>query len=211
MSRAAPSSLGLVVGGLIALYALAYLLWYSTTPLGLYPVLDGREQLALAAAIARGDLPHEPFYRAPLYPALLAWVIELGVGERDLPLVVRLLNAVLHLVNAALVRRLASRVWHTPRAAALAALLAGLSPVALFFAADPLDITMATSFLLAACLATVRATQVAQGAAASLALAGALLGAALLTRPQTLLVVGALALCAWQGASVGRAQRLLAA
>ena len=87
--RAAPSGLGLAVGGLIALYALAYLLWYSATPLGLYPVLDGREQLALAGAIARGELPHEPFYRAPLYPALLAWVIKFGVVEPHLALVVR--------------------------------------------------------------------------------------------------------------------------
>ncbi|MBX9605361.1 MAG: glycosyltransferase family 39 protein [Gammaproteobacteria bacterium] len=211
MTRAAAPGLRLAVGGLIALYALGYLLWYSATPLGLYPVLDGREQLALAGAIARGELPHEPFYRAPLYPALIAQVIDLGAGARDLPLLVRLLNALLHLLNAALVWRLALRVWRAPRAAALAAMLAGLSPVALFFAADPLDITLATSFMLGACLATVRATEDEQGASTSLALAGALLGAALLTRPQMLLVVGALALCAWQGSPAGRAQRLLAA
>ena len=37
-----------------ALYAVGYLAWYSLTPLGLFPVLDGRELLALAKAISEG-------------------------------------------------------------------------------------------------------------------------------------------------------------
>ena len=48
----------LAVVGLTLLYATVHLAWYGTTPLGGFPVLDGREMLELARAIAAGELPH---------------------------------------------------------------------------------------------------------------------------------------------------------
>ena len=49
---------------------------YSLTATGLVPAGDDREILALARQIAHHTLPHEAFYRAPGYPAVLA----LGLG-----------------------------------------------------------------------------------------------------------------------------------
>ncbi|MGE0486232.1 MAG: hypothetical protein AB7Q81_18935 [Gammaproteobacteria bacterium] len=154
MTTAAGSSPGrrwaLLVGGAVTVYTAGFLLWYSATPLGLHPVLDGREMLALAEAIATGSLPHEPFYRAPLYPALLAGLMQLGVTADDLAFAARLLNGALHLASTALVWSSARYLWQRPGATALAALLYGLNPVVLHFAADPLDITLAVALVLAA-------------------------------------------------------------
>ena len=58
--------------------------WWSD-PLGLAPVLDGRELLLLARAMAAGTLPPEPFYRAPLYPAALAGCMQCGSIRRGCP------------------------------------------------------------------------------------------------------------------------------
>ena len=144
----APRLAVLLVCGAIVIYTSGYLAWYSGTPLGLVPVADEREILALAAAIATGHLPHEAFYRAPGYPAVLALMLKLGWPQADLVLGARLLNGLCHLANSWLCHRLASRVWHSSRAGLLAAGLVGLNPVLLHFAGDALDITLAMTLVL---------------------------------------------------------------
>lgn len=195
--------MGLLVGGAVLVYTAGFLLWFSATPLGLHPALDGREMLVLAGAIADGSLVPEPFYRAPLYPALLALLLEAGVPEGDLAFAARMLNGALHLASTALVWRLARRLWAGTGPAALAAGLYGLNPVALHFAADPLDITLAITLLLVGCDAALRATRPTGDFAAGIAFA-----LATLVRPQLLPLV--IAWWAWRlpsvhdGATAGR-------
>lgn len=177
----------LLVGGAVTVYAVGFLLWYSATPLGLYPVLDGREMLALAGAMADGSLPREPLFRAPLYPALLAGLLRLGVAPPDLAFAARMLNGLLHLASTALVWSAARHLWPGAGAAALAALLYGLNPVALHFAADPLDITLAITLLLVgvrAALAVLDESDGTAGGAALLATSAFTLAG--LARPQLL-------------------------
>jgi len=130
--------------------------WYSGTVLGLYPVLDGREILALARAIANGDLPAEPFYRAPLYPAILAMMLKLGLPDPALVIGARTFNLVCHIVSTASVYLLGKRVWRSRRSAFVAGALWGLNPVALYFAGDPLDITFAITMMLVGTVAVSR-------------------------------------------------------
>src|SRR5690606_28381119 len=80
-------------------YGLWHLAWYWQTPLGQSPVLDERENLDLAAQIARGTLPPEPFYRAMLYPLILAVPFALGVPETLIPHMATLAGVLLHLIG----------------------------------------------------------------------------------------------------------------
>ncbi len=171
-------------------YTAGFLLWYSATPLGLYPVLDGREILALATRIANGDLPQEPFYRAALYPALLSLFVEAGVAAPDLAFCARLLNGLLHCVNVLLVWWIAGALWRSNAASALAAVLYGLNPVALHFAGDPLDISLAITLMLAGLHAGMSGiAAVPEGGRARLALASVCLALAVLARPHMLTVL----------------------
>lgn len=124
---------------LVAVYAAAHALWYSQTALGQSPALDGLENLQLAGEIARGELPAEPFYRAMLYPALLA-----ATGGSWM-----LLGFACHLANAFLAYRLARALWRREIPALVAAALTGFNPVLLHYAFDPLDTTLSITLLLA--------------------------------------------------------------
>lgn len=196
----------LAVIALALLYGAAHLAWYGTTPLGGFPVLDGREILEMAKAIAGGTLPAEPFYRAPLYPALIALFIKLGVPETFLPDAARLLNLVAHVASATLVFELSRRIWSDLRAGVLGGVLYALYPVALDFAGDPLDITLATTLALAATLAAWLAWERRSTLAAFLA--AALLALAALARPNFILCLPALllwfGLLAWRDRTVAR-------
>lgn len=139
----------LIFCGLFLTYTLGHLLWYSTTPLGLHPVLDDREILALARSIATRGLPAEAFYRAPLYPALLALALKAGVSDLDLPLLARLFNALCHGLSTGLVFALATSIWERRAAGFLSAALFGFNPVVLHFCGDALDTTLAMTLMLA--------------------------------------------------------------
>jgi hypothetical protein len=177
----------LLVGGLVVLYAAGYLFWYSATPLGLHPVLDGREILLLAEQMAMGSLPAEPFYRAPLYPALLALLIDSGLALPDPAFAARVLNFLLHCVSTALVGLLALHLWRRELAALLAAALFGLNPVVLHFVGDPLDITLAITLMLGGTYAALRAAADDRALGCS-ALAGVLHALATLARPQLIVL-----------------------
>ncbi len=185
------SHLRLTVFVLVAVYTSGFLLWYSATALGLAPMLDGREQLELAAHIAHGSLPHEPYYRAALFPALVAWLIKAGVSAQQLPFAVRMLDGGLHLLSTALVWMIAMRVWQSRWSAALAALLFGMNPVVLHFAADPLDLTFAMTLMLGGVLATLHAERAARD---MLLCAATLLSCAMLARPQMVVLLPMLVL-----------------
>ena len=182
----------LAVIGTALLYGAAHLAWYGSTPLGGFPVLDGREILELAKSIAAGSLPAEPLYRASLYPAVIALFIKLGISESFLPDVARLLNLLSHVVSATLIFELSRRVWADLRAGVLAGMLYALYPVAVDYAGDPLDITLATTLALAGTLAAWLAWERSSWRAALTS--GVLLSLAALARPNFVACLPALLL-----------------
>lgn len=193
MKSGASFSLALLaVAGLALLYTAGHLLWYSTTPLGAVPVLDAREVSETALAMRSGTLPDEPFYRAPLYPALLALLG--GETDSEVALRARMLNGLLHLLNALLVAGMTATLWRQRWAALAAGALYAFYPVAIHFAVDPLDITLAITCVLAAAWALIlvarrsRQRRTAPGLAwlwmASLAVA-----IGIVTRPNLLLLL----------------------
>lgn len=131
----------------VCIYGFFYLDWYWSTPLGMTPVLDGAENIALAEMIYRGTLPAEPFYRAMLYPFMLALLRFAGVGSDVMMLAAGVLGMLFHVLTTLLVARTAFILWKTETACLLGGLLYGFYPVAIYFAAEPLDITAAAFFL----------------------------------------------------------------
>lgn len=165
-------------------YALGHLGWYLATPLGRVPVLDERENLDLAGAIASGALPAAPFYRAPGYALLLACIRWAGVPAQALFPAALLLGAVLHAADAALAARIALR-WFGVAAALAAGILFALNPVLIHFATQALDSTLSMTLFLAGLELVARARS-SPGGAGPWAGAGALWAAATLVRPNYL-------------------------
>ncbi len=166
-------------------YGLGHLGWYLGTPLGRVPVLDERENMDLAAAIASGSLPHAPFYRAPGYALVLACLRWAGVSQGALFPVALLLGVALHAAGAALVARISGR-WFGAGAALLAGLLYAMDPVLVHFATQALDSTLSlTLFLAGLDLLLVAASE--PGRAGAWAGAGILWALAALVRPNYLL------------------------
>jgi hypothetical protein len=139
-------------------YGLAHLSWYAGTPLGQVPVLDERENLALAEQIAGGSLPREPFYRAMGYPLLLAGLRAGGIPAGQLPVAALLLGVGLHALGALLAAMLAQRWFGDARAGLIAGLLFALNPVLVHYATQRLDAMLGTVLFLAglACLTLER-------------------------------------------------------
>ncbi|MGK0239145.1 MAG: hypothetical protein ACI92G_002620 [Candidatus Pelagisphaera sp.] len=125
---------------LVTAYSLAHLFWYWQTPLGQLPALDGQENLLLANSISDGSLETEPFYRAILYPSILAAI----------PIHWMLLGLGCHIVNTILAVRLCRKLWNNRIGELITGGLVGFNPVLLHFAFDPLDITLSISLFLGA-------------------------------------------------------------
>ena len=123
---------------------------YVDTPLGASPALDNQQTLLLAQQMAAGELPSEPFHRAPLYPYLLSLFLSAGASFELLPFIARLLNAAALITCATTTSITAFKLWKSPLSAWIAGLLIALNPVLLFFSGDAFDILLATSSL---CLA----------------------------------------------------------
>ncbi len=137
-----------VLSGVVLLALLHCALWfadYGQTALGESPALDNRQTLELAGAMAAGELPAEPFHRAPLYPYLLSLFLSAGLPDGLLPWLARWLNALALAITAATTAAAALHVWKKPACAWLAGLLIALNPVLVFFAGDAFDILLATA------------------------------------------------------------------
>jgi hypothetical protein len=193
-------------------YASGHLGWYLETPLGRTPVLDERENLALAESIIRGTLPAEPFYRASGYALVLAAFRGIGVTAGGLFATALALGAVLHALNAGLVVLLA-RSWFGPAAAWTAGLLYALHPVLVHYATQALDATPALTLFLAGLVlatpgfgASAGKRNLARWAGASLCWA-----AATLMRPNYLLVWAILPILAWRAGHASRTRAPVAA
>lgn len=176
----------LLIATAVVWVAFGHWLSFVSSPLGQSPVLDARENLVWAERIAAGDLPAEPFYRAPGYPAVLA-ALDWLTGGVPLPVIGSFFGLLLHLLNAGLVAGIASRLWNSRRAAWLAGAIYGLYPVSLYFAVQLFDITLGISLFLGAVLAMTGRKPSAHGGRVGEVSAGILLGLAVLVRPHFLL------------------------
>lgn len=180
---------GLVLVACVACaYAACWGLEYSADLLGRSPVLDARENLGWVEWIRAGTVPAEPMYRALLYPWLLS---VLPFAAAVLPSAAIVLGLGCHLLNACLVGRLAGLMWQSVCASWLSALLYAVYPVALYFAVQVLDVTLATSCFLAALLCLLRPTE---RVVPWRLLAGFFIACAVLARPNFLLVALAMPL-----------------
>ena len=204
--------LGLFV--FIGLYVALYLRVFLGSSMGRFPVLDGAENIQLAARIAQGALPAEPFYRAMLYPGLLSLFLRTGVSVDWLPVAAGLLGAICHLGATFCVYRLARRAWGSGKAGFVAAALYGFNPVVVYFSAEPLDTTLALFLFLAGLdvFHSLYAYPLKNESSARvfrrMAAGGALWALAMLARPHYAIVLAALPLLS---AVLWRRKRLLLA
>ena len=123
-------------------YGLFYLSWYWGTPLGRSPVLDGAENMLIAEAIANAALPIEPFYRAMLYPCIISLFFIFGFTPEATFIATQLLGLLTHLFSTAIIYYLSLNFFNNRKGALIATLLFGLNPVLIYFAVDPLDVTL---------------------------------------------------------------------
>jgi hypothetical protein len=126
---------------------LVYQLWYSNTSMGIDPVLDGKQNLLTAEKFYKGESFDDPFHRAPLYPYIISVLQKINVFGFSVPSLARWLNSLAVVVTTWFAGNLAWLIWKRKYAVWIAGLLVGLNPVILFFAGDPLDITLATTCL----------------------------------------------------------------
>jgi hypothetical protein len=117
--------------------------------MGIDPVLDGKQNLLTAEKFYKGESFDDPFHRAPLYPYLLSILQKANVFELSVPSLARWLNSLAVVITTWLACNLAWLIWKRNYAVWITGLLVGLNPVILFFAGDPLDITLATTCLTA--------------------------------------------------------------
>ena len=169
-------------------YASAHLTWYARTPMGQFPVLDGGEMLDLARNLAAGEHAHNGAYRAVLYPWVLSRFATPLSSNTELVRLARIINLFFHLGTVTVLFWGAWRFWGSLSAALLASLLYGCNPVALHFAGDPLDTTMAVFFFgagLVAALETAEA-ETSAGQTGASATAGLCWAVGTLARPHLL-------------------------
>ena len=205
-----PSPPGLVAAlapAAALVYGLGHLTWYLGTPLGRVPVLDERENLDLAEAIAGGILQPVPFYRAPGYALSLACFRWLGVPEAGLFAAALLFGVALHAAGAWFAARLARR-WFGPGAGVAAGLLYALNPVLVHFATQALDATLSLTLFMAGLDFLACAAQ-APGRARGWLAASTAWAAAALARPNFLLAWLSLPVLALLQPVAARTRRVL--
>lgn len=172
---------------LIALYASSHYVWFSRTSLGMTPVLDGAENISLAEKIYQKKLPKEPFYRAMLYPFFLSIFRYLGADKSQLQFIASISGLIFHVLNSLLVAWLAMFMWKSEKSFLVGLLLYGLYPLAIYFAVDPLDITLAITFTLLAMNLFLFSIQ--KESLVIAIFAGIALGLGIFTRPNMLLMI----------------------
>ncbi|MFW6353917.1 MAG: hypothetical protein ACOC3I_05980, partial [Verrucomicrobiota bacterium] len=197
-TRLARLGLALVV----VLYGLLYLGDYLSSSLGQSPQLDARENLHLAAQLAAGELPEEPFYRAMGYPWLLSQWTNTDGSWADEARLAAIVGLACHWLNVVLVGWCAWRIWGTLWGAWAAGTLYGLYPVALFFSTQVLDVTLGLTLFLVGLAVFLMRPQTTPDRAARWVLVGLLWGFATIVRPHFLFVaLGGLVLAALGGRS----------
>lgn len=170
--------------GFCFLVGVSFLISYLSDLLGASPVLDARENIALAEGFASGSWPDSPFYRAVLYPFLLSLLMGMGLGPA-FPWLASLIGLGLHFLNAFLVGRLAGKLWRSRVAVWFSGVIYACYPVALFFSVQILDITLGITFFLTTLIIACdcRSSNTPVEGPLRLGLAAFVLGLATLVRP----------------------------
>jgi len=136
-----------IILALVFFWGLFYFLQLSAHPLGVIPVLDGRENLQYALQLREMNAWPEPFYRAMFYPLIISLLFPWADSPESLLPMAQIMGLALHLLNTALIGIIAGR-WWGERSGMMARILYGFYPIALFYALEPLDITLAVTWLL---------------------------------------------------------------
>jgi 4-amino-4-deoxy-L-arabinose transferase-like glycosyltransferase len=187
LPRTAERFYPLIVAAVALAVRLAYFVLNTTrNPAHDFPILDSLVHHEWARAIAEGTWRGDDvFFRAPLYPYLLALLYKVGGSSVALALFFQ------HLIGAAtcaLVYALARR-YHPPRTALVAGLLAALYWPGVFFEGELLAVTLFMFWSVLSLLLLARALTAPTPRA--LVAAGASLGVAALTRPLILIFFAA--------------------
>ncbi len=171
---------------------LGYIHQHGASPFFDAPVVDARTFLDQALAIAAGDLRGgaEPYWQAPLYIYLLAFVCWLMPGSYFVG--IRLVHALLGALSCLLVYGLARRAFGEP-AARIAGWAAALCGTFLYFEGELLAVPLEV-FLDLLLLQLLLAAQ-DRGRSRDWGLAGVTAGLAALARPNILLFVALF--CVW--------------
>ena len=191
MSRGSRLFAGCLLLAALAL-RLGYIHQHGASPFFDAPVVDARTFLDQALAIAAGDLRGgaEPYWQAPLYIYLLAFVCWLMPGAYFVG--IRLVHVLLGALSCLLVYGLARRAFGEP-AARIAGCAAALCGTFLYFEGELLAVPLEV-FLDLLLLQLLVAAQ-DRGRNRDWGLAGVTAGLAALARPNILLFVALF--CAW--------------
>ncbi|MDD3000420.1 MAG: hypothetical protein PHF29_01530 [Candidatus Riflebacteria bacterium] len=133
---------------IIILYCFAYLFFLWQTPLGLEAVLDGAENILLSEQIYNGNLPSEPFYRSMLYQYFLAFWRLFGFDNSEMMFIASITGILMHIFNAFLTGYISYKLWNNKIVFYITSLIYGFYPPLIFFAAEPIDITLSITFML---------------------------------------------------------------
>jgi len=193
-------AIGAVIVALAFVLRVAHVLASRACPLFDAPQMDALYHVEWARAVVAGvEFQPGPFFRAQLYPWMLAAVLRVfGDGL----LAPRLVQCVLGAASVAFVWRSARRVLDA-RAGLCAALIAATYWVSIFYDGELLLESLCTPLFAAATWATLGARD--RDRARDWALAGVLWGLGAITRPNVLAALPLLAVwCAWRGAGLRR-------
>lgn len=136
-------------------YVVVFGFVYSIDPMAKSPQLDAHENLVIAKEIDSGIVAKEPFYRAMVYPFFLSLLEPTNLR----PQIGLWIGIACHLVSGWLVFLVAGRIWQSPWGRRIPAWLYLINPASVFYAAQLLDVTMATTFFLGGLWMGVRPTQ----------------------------------------------------
>ncbi|UCH84727.1 MAG: tetratricopeptide repeat protein [Candidatus Latescibacterota bacterium] len=155
-SRSDTRNLIVVIIAALLIRIVFYLLNKENNPLFDYPIMDGKYHHEWAKEIVAGNFwGNEVFFRAPLYPYLLAFIYKISGSSIGFAIFIQHLIGV---VSASLVYLLARRLF-LPAVALLAGLIAATYWPFLYFEADLLIVTLIVMLDLVALLALVLAIQ----------------------------------------------------
>jgi len=184
LDRADARNAAIVFGAALVLRLVFFFLNRRNNPLFDYPIMDAKYHLEWAQGILAGDFwGDEVFFRAPFYPYLLALLYKIGGAKIGF---VILCQHLMGSLSAVLVYILSRRFFAGGVSLAAGFLTALYWPL-IYFEGDLLFETLFVFLTLAFLVALVAAIE--RRSAALLAVSGAVLGLAAITRPPILVLV----------------------
>lgn len=146
MSRSAflPGQLRLILA-ITLVHIVAWFIYYSQIPAGIYPGEDARATVDAALALAEGLPAGAPGHS--LYTYALSGLARFFSDAGSLTFAARGLNALAFIIATSFCASAAGHYWRRNRAVWMAGLLVGLNPVLLFWAGEVCPSLLATACL----------------------------------------------------------------